>query len=241
MLKHLLQTEFYAAIAGMTMIIAGIIGMVRVPSKMLTNAMLHFAAGVVFSAVAVELLPVVLNEHRTFALTIGFLIGVFVMLLIKYSAEKLEQRDTSTHGVPMGLIIAVTVDLFIDGLLMGIAFYAGARRGILIAIALIIEVFFVGLSTITTLATRRVSSALKFFCIVLLAIVMPIGAAVGTTVIQLIPISLLTGALAFGVAALLYLVVEELLIEAHKTEEKPLVTAMFFLDFLIILLLETII
>ena len=44
--------------------------------------------------------------------------------------------------------------------------------------------------------------------------------------------------LAFGVAALLYLVTEELLVEAHETEDTPLATATFFAGFLALLLLE---
>jgi zinc transporter, ZIP family len=47
----------------------------------------------------------------------------------------------------------------------------------------------------------------------------------------------LAAILGFGVAALLYLVTEELLVEAHDTEDTPLVTATFFLGFLIPLVL----
>lgn len=39
--------------------------------------------------------------------------------------------------------------------------------------------------------------------------------------------------LGFGVAALLYLVTEELLVEAHSVEDTPFITAMFFVGFLI--------
>ena len=41
--------------------------------------------------------------------------------------------------------------------------------------------------------------------------------------------------------ALLYLVTEELLIEAHETPDRPWVTAMFFVGFLALLLLEEVI
>ncbi len=44
--------------------------------------------------------------------------------------------------------------------------------------------------------------------------------------------------LAFGLIALLYLVTEELLVEAHQTPDRPWVTAMFFVGFLAILVLE---
>jgi len=47
----------------------------------------------------------------------------------------------------------------------------------------------------------------------------------------------LAGLLSFGCAALLFLVTEELLIEAHESADNALTTAMFFLGFLIFLLL----
>jgi len=43
--------------------------------------------------------------------------------------------------------------------------------------------------------------------------------------------------LSFGLAALLFLVTEELLVEAHEAEEKPWLTAMFFGGFLLFLIL----
>ena len=43
--------------------------------------------------------------------------------------------------------------------------------------------------------------------------------------------------LAFGAAALLYLAVEELLVEAHEETETTLLSAMFFAGFLVIYVL----
>jgi ZIP family zinc transporter len=43
---------------------------------------------------------------------------------------------------------------------------------------------------------------------------------------------------AFGLIALLYLVIEELLVEAHETPDRPWVAAMFFAGFLILLVIE---
>jgi ZIP family zinc transporter len=43
--------------------------------------------------------------------------------------------------------------------------------------------------------------------------------------------------LSFGLAALLFLVTEELLVEAHKEPETPISTALFFIGFLAFLLL----
>jgi zinc transporter ZupT len=44
--------------------------------------------------------------------------------------------------------------------------------------------------------------------------------------------------LTFGCAALLYLVTEELLVEAHEVPETALSTAMFFASFLLLLVID---
>ena len=51
---------------------------------------------------------------------------------------------------------------------------------------------------------------------------------------------LFAGVFAFGLMALLYLVTEELLVEAHEAPDKPWITAMFFAGFLLLILLEEI-
>ncbi|TDR32553.1 hypothetical protein [Hydromonas duriensis] len=46
-------------------------------------------------------------------------------------------------------------------------------------------------------------------------------------------VSTISAILAFGVAALLYLVTDELLVEAHEVEEKPVSTLCLFAGFLV--------
>ncbi|MEX5714912.1 hypothetical protein IC615_09625 [Serratia ureilytica] len=67
---------------------------------------------------------------------------------------------------------------------------------------------------------------------------MPIGGLLGAPVAML-GAFWLTAFLAFGLIALLYLVTEELLVEAHEGgKETPFAAAMFFAGFLLLLLLE---
>jgi ZIP family zinc transporter len=70
-----------------------------------------------------------------------------------------------------------------------------------------------------------------------LALLFGIGAVIGLTVLQGQPDYILDAVLAFGISALLYLVTEELLVEAHETPETTVATTMFFVGFLSFLLL----
>lgn len=67
-----------------------------------------------------------------------------------------------------------------------------------------------------------------------------IGATAGTVPLAGVSGSVLTIVLAFGSAALLSLVIEELLVEVHEVAETPVSTALFFAGFLLLFVLDMI-
>lgn len=202
------------------------------PGPVLISAVQHFAAGVVFAAAAGEILPEVMHGSAPLATVLGGVLGVGLMLLIK-------QLEGMVRG-PVGLILTVGVDVLVDGLLLGIAFAAGARAGILLTIALTIEVLFLGM-TVATELKETVASQLRIVGIVgLIVLALPFGTIMAGSVATL-PGPALTGFFSFGLMALLYLVTEELLADAHETPDKPWVAAMFFVGFLLLITLDELI
>ncbi len=194
------------------------------PPERLVSAFQHFAAGVVFAAVAVELLPQLQAHDSPIAMVFGFCLGVAAMLAAKLVFEN------------AGIIIPVGIDLFIDGVLIALGFAAGVKGGIVLLAGLTLETLSLGLSSAPSLVRSGLSKAR----VVLLAgvaggIVVLAGAGAGSAIVGLSG-SLLAGILGFGVAALLYLVTEELLREAHEGADTPVITATFFAGFLLPLL-----
>jgi ZIP family zinc transporter len=164
------------------------------------------------------------------ATLIGGALGVAVMLGLKAAESRFEG--------PVALLAAIGLDLAIDGLVLGLAFIAGEKAGTLLAVALTLEVLFLALTLTNDLAGRyRKAKAIGLTCA--LAVLVPIGALIAQPVALLSPIWI-TGFLSFGLMALLYLVTEELLVEAHEKPDSPLISAMFFVGFLILLLIEEI-
>lgn len=199
------------------------------PGPDLVSAIQHFAAGVVFAAAAGEILPDVMHAGSPVATIVGGLIGVGVMLLVK-------PLETLVKG-PLGLLTMIGVDILIDGLVLGIAFAAGVKAGLLLTLALTVEILFLGLTVANELG-ETVQSRLKIIGITAaLVLLLPVGALLAVPVASF-PAPVLTGFFAFGLIALLYLVTEELLIKAHETPDRPWVTAMFFVGFLLLLVLE---
>lgn len=232
----------FASIPAAAVVMGGVVAAFRTPSPAVRSGVQHVAAGVLFAALATELLPEVVHRRLPWVTLIGFALGVAAMLLLKGLAGRMEASagESTSKGLPTSLLLVSAVDIAMDGLLIGISFAAGARQGLLITVALTLEVLFLGVATAAAISgpgTRRhvVATTLAFAALLLT------GAGIGAYFLAGVDGVILDAVMSFGVAALLYLVTEELLVEAHEVDETPLLTSMFFVGFLALLLIEMVI
>lgn len=220
------------AIPALVALAGGILASVWKPNHQMRSLIQHFAAGVVLAALAVELLPEIGREHAPGLVLAGsFALGSLFMYGLKLWTMRLEHQATmkdAAAGLGTGLLLATFIDVATDGFIIGAGFAAGGGTGTILALGLSVELLFLGLAL--------ASDATAGWRII------AISGALGSTVLifSLIGKVLLTGAshaviggaLAFSAAALLYLVTEELLMEAHEVEEKPISTLVLFGGFL---------
>lgn len=211
----------------------GVLAALWHPSHRARSLIQHFAAGVVLAALAVELLPEIEREHAP-GLVLGgsFAAGALFMFLLKLGTERLESRPSpgTKAGVPMGLLVAVFVDVAVDGFIIGAGFAAGGETGPVLAIGLSVELLFLGLAlTSEALVGWRIVGLSGAVGLTVLA-----AAVVGKVVLAGASHAVLGGTLAASAAALLYLVTEELLVEAHEGDEPetPWATLVLFAGFL---------
>ncbi len=211
-------------------IIGALVAVYFSPSPRAVSAFQHLAGGVVFAAAAGELLPEILEQSHTMPILIGGSIGIAVTTLIKILDEY--------YGEASSFIVSVAFDTLIDGMIIGLGFVAGSAQGLLLTFALSLEVLFLGLA-LTSSLSRLYSSAAIIGISVFIGAMLPIGAGLGLMAAALPP-AVITGGYAFGLIALLYLVTEELLVEAHAhpQNDSPFITALFFIGFLGVVLLE---
>ncbi|MBN9560377.1 MAG: transporter [Alphaproteobacteria bacterium] len=214
------------------MIIGASVAAVRTPGPAVTSAIQHFAAGVVFAAAASEILPDLKHAGSVLAIVIGGAAGLATMLTVKSLSSR------AKGGVSL---IAVTgIDILIDGLVLGIGFAAGARQGILLTIALTMEILFLGVTMSLELREVVASRVRAIAMTAGIGLLLPLGAAIGTLAGGL-PEFDLAVLFAFGLIALLYLVTEELLVEAHEMPDSAMITSLFFMGFLLLIVLEEVI
>ncbi|NHN57306.1 ZIP family metal transporter [Calidifontibacter sp. DB0510] len=140
-------------------------------------------------------------------------------------------------ALPLGLLVTVAIDLLIDGLLVGLSVTMSAATGIILTIALTLEVVFLALSVSGELIDRNVPGPKAAGISAALGLLTAVGAIGGAYVLGGASSQVLALGLAFGAAALMYLAVEELIVEAHEQTETWLLSALFFIGFLAIYIL----
>lgn len=210
----------------------GILAAFWTPSHSTRSLIQHFAAGVVLAALAVELLPEISREHAPGLVLAGsFALGSLFMYALKLWTIRMEHAASlsgAAKGLSTGLLLATFIDVATDGFIIGAGFAAGGETGTILALGLSVELLFLGLA-LTSGATAgwrivAISGALGLTVLTF--------AVLGNLLLAGASHAVIGGTLAFSAAALLYLVTEELLMEAHEVEEGPISTLVLFGGFL---------
>jgi len=228
----------YTLYPAFAILIGGTFALIRRLGATTRSAIQHFTAGVIFAALATELLPDLMHRRMPVVTVAGFSLGVLIMLGIKHFSERLGQNGISKTKQPTSLMFTLAVDVALDGLLIGLGFAAGQKQGLLLTFALSLEVLFLGLSFSTALVTAGATRTKTLMALLVLTACLMAGAWIGAAILAAASPGVVDAVLAFGTAALLYLVTEELLVEAHDTPETAVQTAMFFIGFIVLLVLE---
>lgn len=239
MTATLSKVMLYAALPAVATLTGALLTLVKQAGPGLRSAVQHFAAGTVFSVLAVELLPDLMHRRMPWPTFIGFSLGVAFMLGLKWWSERGGKAEEGRD--PRALLTALGVDVVLDGALIGLSFAAGEKQGLLLTIGLVLETFFLGASCATSLRTAGQTSFRIGVTAAILGIGVLAGAGAGAVILNSVTPVFIDALLAFGVAALLYLVTEELLVEAHEGKETPVQAAMFFLGFILLFMIDMLI
>lgn len=232
-----LQPLLYTLIPVAAAALSGVVATIRIPGEQTTSAVQHLAAGVVFAAAAIELVPGVVHSAPIPAI-VGFAAGIVIMFVLRYASEVAERRvGHGSSGLALGLIATTGIDFLIDGVVLGAGFASDdGNTGLLLTIGVTLEYLFVGLSVAAAVPTQA-----PWILIALptgLALLTVGGAAIGIAALNGAPQPVMAAVLGFGAVVFMYLVTEELLVKAHEQGETAFGSATFFVGFLCYLLIE---
>ena len=221
------------------MAFGGLLGSRIRPGRRFRAVVAHLVGGLVLGIAAADLMPAASNSGHPVALAIGFCLGFSLLLVINAVLEEPHERHEHGRTRPMlMLMLPFLVDSLIDGLVVGISSEAAEQQWVIpVAVALEMGLATLGLGTLLGRGGGRWRSALSG---ALMAVTYLIGLSTSLLITNGLQGPALTGTLAFGTAALIYLVVEEVMKEAHARgeDDSGLVNVAFFIGLLCIWLLD---
>lgn len=215
----------YAAIGGVSVLIGGVLATRTELSKRTQSLVQHAAAGTVLAGLVVDVLSKLLQRPEQLTpTTIGMVMGLAGMLAIRRFAG--EER----HGGLGSLVVTVVTDVLVDGVLIGLSAALGSGTGLLFAIALAPEMGLLGVTAAQSLVERwpreRVIAAAGGIGVAIAA-----AGGLGWLVAQG-SAPLIAGVLGLGASVIIYLIMEELLREAHEIDAGSIEVAVLFGFFL---------
>ena len=201
------------------------------------------------AAIAASVVPEVEQIGTLPGVVGGFVAGGLLMiglkwlvvrthLVVNFYAQRLEHLGNQNKTIPVGLASAAAVDTLIDGILISAGFSANDQLGGLLAIALSLELLFLTLSVGVEFRERKFPWWQSLAITGGIALLLFVGAFGAGFLLADVPETTLAIVLAFGAAALIYLIAEELLVENVQVEESIFSTATLFLGFLALLILK---
>lgn len=231
----------------------------REPSRRLMDTMLGFAAGVMVSAAFWSLLAPAVDMAYSgvvpvwIPVTGGFLLGALFLRLVDsllphlhpgLGVENAEGLKSSWRRTTL-VVLAITIHNFPEGLVVGVAIAAAASgstattmaSAIALAIGIGIQNVPEGLAVAIPLRREGLSHAKSFAIGALSGIVEPVGGLMGAAFV-LTAQALLPYALAFAAGAMVFVVMEDLVPEAHRQGHSDEATMGAIAGFAVMMLLD---
>lgn len=210
-----------SVLAGLATVLGAIIALsFGKPGPKVTALLLGFASGVMLLVVANDLLPHALKtgQHRT---VVGFVLGILGCKACDILVSSTLRGNPALYGsrrhfFRVGLMVALGIALhdLPEGLAIGAGFAASGIIGTSLAIAIGLHNIPEGLSVAVPLVLGGVNRWKVLALCLLISLVTPLGALIGTLVSSISP--LLIGAmLAYAAGAMVYVVADELIPTAH--------------------------
>ena len=181
---------------------------------------LHLAAGIVLAVVGLELMPEALDVGPRWAPLLAFVAGggVFIGLdrVVGYVGARL--GVTEERKGALGVFGGVSLDLFSDGVMIGTGTLLNPTLGLLLALGQVPADVPEGFAAVATLRDAGVSRTRRLLMSAGFAVPIIAGAALGFLALRGASEVLTLSVLALTGGALVAVVVEEMITEAHAGE-----------------------
>jgi len=215
-----------ASVGLLALIAGGSWSAIYQPGKRTRSIVQHLAAGTVFAGLTADVLKRLAEGTASpWWMACGMVVGLAQMLWIRAQGQGRRQSGGGS------LTYAIIADVLTDGVLMGLSVATGSPVAYVFVVALAPELTFLGLTLTNKIGGNNWGAARRIGFCALVGIGVVIGGVLGAWA-RSGPPALATVIESFGAIALSYLVMEELLREAHDEEESPWIAGTFFVGFI---------
>lgn len=193
------------------------------------SAALQFAAGVIAALVAISLMPLPVREGPQGPVALAFFLGGAVFVVFEYySAQRAAAASPAgSETLSFGLFLGILVDMFIDGIIIGVGATLTLKTGVLLALGIVISTLPLAFLTTTTAKKQGVSSERRRLLSILYVLAILTGAILGYVLLRNQSESVRLVLIAFASGFLITLVAQSLIPEANREGEPSFAGILF--------------
>lgn len=183
------------------------------------NYALHGAAGLVIAVVAVEIMPRVLEGLPAWLIALAFALGGLAYTGLEKLVERIQSRQGENAQTSLWMIyIAVSIDLFSDGLLIGAGSAVAPSVALILAAGQVLADVPEGFATIANMKNKAVPRRQRL--LVSASFVIPVlsAALFAYFVLRHQPEAFKLSALTFTAGLLTVAAIEDMVAEAHESD-----------------------
>lgn len=207
-----------AGLPALANFVGGLVAEVRQVSARTMSFALHAAAGIVIAVVGLEVMPRALQATPAWVPMLTFIAGAGLFLGLDAVAGNLQMRAANPAGrggAGWTIYAGTALDLFSDGILIGTGVVVDPALGVLLAIGQAPADLPEGFAAVATLRRSGVARRQRLLAGAGFGVPILVGASLGYLALRTAPDVVTFAVLAFTGGALLSVVIEEMVPEAH--------------------------
>jgi len=190
------------------------------PSKTTLNHALHAATGIILAVISVEVMPKALGTAPAWLLALAFLAGGGVYILMEAGIDLWQKGKEAGAGTAAWMIyVAVAMDLFGDGLLIGAGSAVSTNLALVLALGQVLADIPEGFAVIANFRDKGVGKVKRLLLSASFVVPVMATAVLAYFVLRGQSEGLKMIALVFVAGLYILAAVEDMLREAHESAE----------------------
>jgi ZIP family zinc transporter len=217
-----------ALAAALTWLGGAIADYADVPKRFVSRA-LHFAGGVLMGLVALSLLAPAVQIGPVLPVLGGVFVGGTVFVIMDFILMKRQQAQAEIDAqvTPLTLYVGVLIDMFIDGILIGIGSALTLAAGLALTLSISISTAPLALVSIATAKRQGRTARFRRLLGVSFAAAIMTGAALGFLFVRDQSVLIKLVIVSIGAGFLLMTVTQSIIPEANRDGEPSLAALLF--------------